>query len=554
MDNLILKILLAIVKWFYKSNIDFEKLKIIATTKVMMDRRRGLSNTMQRQKKGKEMKNPLLFTLIMYGFTGLFVGLVIMQSTSVFVSMSLMHSYLLFMMAMTLITDFSTVLLDTTDSQIILPKPVSSRTFFLARVVHILTYLLQFTIALSLFPLIFAFIKFGFFVGLVITISVILMVAFAVFLTYFLYALMLQFSSEEKIKQIVAGFQVFMTIFFAVAYQILPRMINFGEGFTFKLHWYSYILPPVWMALAVEAFQLRIFDAVHIVMICLSVIAPIGTVWIMFKYLAPTFSKKIAQLGIGTTGNNASKNLKTTASLSEKISPIVCTGSYEKAGFEKVWKMTGRDKQFKMAFYPSLAYVFIFGFIFLVNKKESFAVFWEKLPSTSMYIVFAYLPLFAAGTGLVAMNYNENFASAWIYQASPIKKPGEIISGGVKAILLKYLTPVFLVILAFSLFVWGPKILDDFMFAYLNLFFICLLLVQLSSHYLPFSREPNPKQQSGKFAKMLLQFLIIGVLIGAHFLAAKTNWLVWLLIPLISIAAWLIHRSVKNISWQKIEW
>ena len=61
----------------------------------------------------------------------------------------IVHTYIIFMMAMTLVTDFATVLLDTTDNQVILPRPVSSKTLFMARLVHILLYLLQFTIALS---------------------------------------------------------------------------------------------------------------------------------------------------------------------------------------------------------------------------------------------------------------------------------------------------------------------------------------------------------------------------------------------------------------------
>lgn len=554
MDSVILNILLQVVKTFFGKSIDFEKLKIIASTKVIMDRRRGLSSFRKPNNKAKEAKNPLLITLILYAFTGLFIGMMILFIDVVFVSMTVLHSYLLFMMCMTLITDFSTVLLDTTDSQIILPTPVNSRTFFMARVVHILTYLLQFTIALSLFPLIFSFIKYGFAIGTIILLTVFLTITFAVFLTYLLYGLMLRFSTEEKIKQVVSGFQIFMTIFFAVAYQIVPRLINFGDNFTFKLHWYSYLLPPVWMALAVEAFQTKNFDGLHLSMIALSILAPIVTVWVMFKFLAPAFASKIAQLGVGTgTAQKHEKiNVKNTG-LAQRLSALLCNNNFEQAGFEKVWNITGRDKQFKMSFYPSLAYVFIFGFIFFFNKKGGIAATWQHLHETKMYIGFAYLPLFALATGLAAITFNENYASAWIYQTSPLQKPGEIISGATKALVTKFLLPLFLIITVFSSFIWGIKIAGDVIFAFCNVMFISFLAQLMSEHYLPFSREPNVKQQSGKFIKVLLQFMIIGMVIGAHYFATKISWLVWALIPVSLFATWFAIKAIKNIMWVKIE-
>jgi hypothetical protein len=164
MDKWILKIVLFCSKLLVKQGVDFEKLKIIAETKVLMDRRRVYFNWRQRQQ--KESSNPLLFTLIVYAFMGFYAGGVLFISKSLIVGAIIIHSYILFMMTMTMITDFSSVLLDTTDNQIILPRPVNSKTLFVARLVHILVYLLQFTLALAIFPVIMLFIAYGFLVGI----------------------------------------------------------------------------------------------------------------------------------------------------------------------------------------------------------------------------------------------------------------------------------------------------------------------------------------------------------------------------------------------------
>ena len=62
MDKLILRFVLFIAKTFLKKDVDFEKLKIIAETKLIMDRRR-VHITMKKQN-NKEPNNQLLMTLI----------------------------------------------------------------------------------------------------------------------------------------------------------------------------------------------------------------------------------------------------------------------------------------------------------------------------------------------------------------------------------------------------------------------------------------------------------------------------------------------------------
>ncbi|MGG9964610.1 hypothetical protein [Ferruginibacter sp. SUN106] len=552
MDKLILKFVLFFARILMKKDVDFERLKIIAETKILMDRRRVYMSWKQRQQ--KENSNPLLFTLITYAFFGLFIGALVFTLKSLVLSMIFIHAYILFMMAMTMITDFSSVLLDTTDNQIILPKPVSSKTLFAARLVHILVYLLQFTIALAIFPVIFIFIQFGLLTGFAGIVTVLLTVAFAVFITYLLYALILRFSNEQKVKDIVGYFQIFMTIFFAAGFQIIPRLINFNQlSAGFQLHTYSYFLPPVWMALTLEAIQQFNFDSIHLIMIACAVILPVFTFWLMISYLAPSFAKKLAAL------TNDSSDKKTAAtltqqkrSLSEKISAVICHTKTESSSFEAVWKITGRDKNFKMQFYPSLAYILIFVFVFVFKSGKDVQTLWHNLPSTNMFLFFIYMPVFSIANSMAIITTNENFQASWIYQSTPIAKPGYLITGGVKAILIKFFLLIYLIMFAFALYVWGIAIVDDFVLGFFNTILLFLLITNLSDYYLPFSRQPNIKQQSGKFVKTLLQLILIGGLVGLHYLILPLPWLSWCLVPLSIAGCYFLLQRLQNLSWVKI--
>ncbi len=555
MDKLILKFVLFIAKLFLQKEVDLEKLKIITETKLIMDRRR-VRIAMKNNATKKEPSNQILVTLIVYFFMGLMVSFIIPTVKDIVISMTIVHSYVLFMMAMTLITDFSSTLLDTTDNQIILPRPVSSKTFFVARLVHILVYLLQFTIAVSLCPIIFTFITHGVFVGLAFIFTVLLTVLFSVFLTYLLYGLILKFSSEQKLKDVISGFQIVMTITFAIGFQIIPRLFNVDKitNFTMPIHWYTYFLPPLWMANLLQSVKILHADLPHIGMIILAINIPLITFWVMIKFLAPSFSKKIAQLGnAGDEATSKEKNAaKSKIPLSEKISPILCSNKTEGAGFELAWKMTGRDKSFKIQFYPSLAYIAVFAFIFIFSSSKNYLATWQNLPNTNSFLWFVYLPIFTISTAIQLIAFNENFAASWVYFSRPLQKPGSLISGALKSLLIKFMLPVVLVLFIFAYNVWGAKIIDDFVFGIFNNILIFLLLSHFSKSYLPFSMQPNLKQQTGKFIQVIIQMLVIGLLVALHYLALKIWWLVLLLIPISAISCYFLFRAVQNYSWQKI--
>ena len=553
MDKLILRFVLFIAKTFLKKDVDFEKLKIIAETKLIMDRRR-VRVTMKKQN-NKEPNNQLLITLIVYTIMGFLIGALVLSLKEIIITMTIIHSYVLFMMAMTLITDFSSVLLDTTDNQIILPRPVNSKTFFVSRLVHILVYLLQFTIALALFPIIFIFIEYGILVGLASIITILLTVMFAVFITYLLYGLILKVSSEEKIKDIISGFQIVMTIIFAVGFQIVPRLLNIENlKVTMPIHWYTYLLPPMWMANALQAVQQLHVDGPHLIMILLAVALPVFTFWVMIKFLAPSFSKKIAAMGNAGTQEEIilNKEGNQKKGLSEKIAPIICINKTEEAGFEMAWKMTARDKGFKIQFYPSLAYILVFVFVVVFKRGEDFANTWAQLNSSKSFLWCVYLPMFSISAAVSLIAFNENFAASWVYISRPLKQPGSLISGALKMLLVKFFAPIIFILFVFSYYVWGYKIIDDFVLGIFNNILVFLIISHVGKSYLPFSMQPNVNQQSGKFIRVFIQMAIIGSLVGLHYLALKVWWLVIVLVPFSAAGCYFLFRTVQNYSWQKI--
>src|SRR6187455_2300058 len=109
-------------RWLYiRLGVDYEQLRAIVEVKLMMDNRRQVIAYTSKNK--KEPANVFVWTLFFYALFGVFVALALATVPSFILGMIIFFSYIMVMISMTLITDFSSILLDTSDNTIILPKP-----------------------------------------------------------------------------------------------------------------------------------------------------------------------------------------------------------------------------------------------------------------------------------------------------------------------------------------------------------------------------------------------------------------------------------------------
>ncbi|GAB3423235.1 hypothetical protein [Niabella aquatica] len=551
MDTFFFRIFFGLFRLLSPGGVNMEQVRIIVSVKLLMDRRRTPA-TWKRSRQ-KETSNGMLIAMFFYALMGLFVGMLILSVPSVMLMMIILHSYLLFMLIMTLITDFSNVLLDTSDSQIILPRPVTSRTLLVARTLHIVVYLGQLVLAIMIFPLFFSFLKYGVPVGVFALLTTLLTTAIGIFLTYILYGLVLRYTSEQKVKDIIGYFQIFMTVFFVAGYQLIPRMISLSElDFRFELHWYSYLLPPVWMAGLLESVYTGRFDAAHIGLMICAVGVPVLAGFVIIKYLAPYFSKFMSAPADGAAKQNSKNEKHDKNSLSEKLGRIICRSDYERATFSQVWKMTGRDKSFKMQFYPNLAYIPVFIFIIFFKNFKQIDQTLAALPEGNMFLWLLYIGMFAVLLSLSLTAFYENYTAAWVYQSAPVSRPGELINGAAKSLLIKFFVPVFVILNMAVLIIWGAEVIDDILLAMANSLLIFYINILLSKHYLPFSQQPSIKEQTGKFVSVMLRFLLIAALVGLHWAAIKITWLVWVLVPVSLAGCWIAEKQVKDLKWNKI--
>jgi hypothetical protein len=271
------------------------------------------------------------------------------------------------------------------------------------------------------------------------------------------------------------------------------------------------------------------------------------------KYLSPVFTKKIGSLG-GDHPQNKKQSVSGSTT-SEVISRWVTKTPTEQGAFEVIYKILGRDRKLKLKIYPAFGYVAVFGLILMMRGKEDLATTWSNLPHTQYHLILLYLTFMVLQVALHEIPYTDEFRASWIYYSTPLKNPGEILCGAVKAIFARLFLPGYVAITIFVSMVWGYKAIDDIVIALLNNILMLLILAMINKRYLPLSMAPDVRAQSGNLMRSILTFMLIGTLGLAHFLltlVAQKSLFLLAVVPIQGFALYFIMQAYKRTAWSQI--
>jgi ABC-2 type transport system permease protein len=550
MNKILLKLLDLLAPVFRLIQVDYPQMRSIVAVKLMTDNRR---QTMYRAKESDQSNYTFLWTVFFYAIFGAFIALAVLGLKSFMAAMILFFSYIMVMVAMTLITDFSSILLDTSDNTIILPRPVTGRTLFTARIVHILLYLGMLTLGLCAFPILAVTYKYGAGTVFFFVLAILLSVVTAVVITNGIYLLVMKYSSEEKLKSIINYFQIGMAVFFMAGYQLMPRLIGRFDldDYAYQIEWYSFLIPPVWMASALEMWEWKIFDTEHVSMGLFAVVVPLLSFYLVNKYLSPIFTEKVAAMS-GTTNAVPQSPSAQSRSLKWKLAKWISKDGVERGAFTFIYSVLARDRKLKLKIYPTFGYMFVFGLVFLFRGHEDLSSIISNLSESEYYFVLIYIPFMVLQVTMQEIAYSDDFKASWIYLSAPLEQPGRILIGTLKAVLVRLFVPAYLIMTLIMLAVWGFKILPDIVFGFVNNIVMASTMMLVMKKYLPLSMSPNIRNQSGNFIRSMLMILLMGALGFSHYLLARFPMLVIGALPVMAIVLYYLMNLYSKTRWNEV--
>jgi hypothetical protein len=548
---------------YAKMGVNVNHLRAILQVKLMMDDRRP--NTFEQIKQDSKKRALNFATIVkmvvmsLFGLLFIFPFFITSNTTTQF---TLYFSMFIFFLAATLISDFTSVLIDVRDNQIILPKPISDKTFLLSRLLHIIIHISKLVIPLNFAGIITIGITKGIAAAFLFFGILPFAVVFTIFLINALYLVILKVTTPEKFKSAITYFQIIFAVLIYGSYQIIPRMIDETtiENFAIPENGWMIAAPPYWFAAAWSSLYHLKGSWYQIAATSLSFTMPVFSVWLIIKYFAPSFNRKLAMISGSdqaehktATSIDASKLPKT--SLMEKLSSVFTKSGAERMGFEFTWMMTGRSRDFKIKTYPFFGYLAVYLVMFFIKKKNFSldSIRNDENSAKILLLIAIYMIGMLLMQAITNVRVSDKYKAAWIFFTTPIKQPGNVISGATKALIFKFYLP-FALAVSFALIPFlGWTILPNIILGLCNQLCIAFLMVYITVRDLPFANADIGTAKGSKFAKSMLMLLLPFGMAGIHYLIYSFTAVVFILAILAVIAVWLIASSVYNRGWEMIK-
>ncbi len=532
----IIRLLESPIKW---CGADYGQVEAILKVKLAMDFRQSPSIGQAPGKSSSALINQLTVFLIMG--TSISFGFIFINHL-LFI-LNIYFSMIMVMLGLFIVAGYSSVLFDHRDNQILLVRPISSRTLLIARLLHIQIYLGFLAIALSGVSSITIAFKHSVIAFLAFLMAVELCSWITLCLIVFLYMVLSKVIPSKRFKDIILYLQMFLTMILCGGYQLSFMMIDPKALFNsiMEMHWWKYPIPPYWLTGFVGFVSGKAVNSEIIVLALLALFVPIAGGIFLVRVLSGGF-KHVLSEGAAEKIEKEKKIIRGETRYS--LCRLFCISEIEQMGWKLATSTTKRDRNFKMGLYPVFGIIFIMALFMIRPDFTSLAATMENLSNNASFFLLFFISYL--GTMPISMlPFTDTPEAAWIYKVLPIKDHGHILTGAIKAMLFKFFGPIILILFVMTLTYWGISKLPALIMG-------CMLIVLISQYSivfigmaLPFT-QARQIAQSGAFpAMMLLQFIFIAIAIGLVYLVLKLN--IWVAIVICVVLFFLSSHAYSKI-------
>lgn len=225
----------------------------------------------------------------------------------------------------------------------------------------------------------------------------------------------------------------------------------------------------------------------------------------------------------------------------------------ERAMFSLISKTLARDRKIKLKIYPTIGYLVIFVVMIILRQQPSLDSLRADLTIYQYHLMLLYLPFFVLQVALYEITYSDDFKASWVYYSAPVGAPGELLSGMIKAIFARLFFIPYLFLGVIVVIIMGPASIIDVIVAGINNYLLLVILAMIGEYSLPLSVAPAVRTQSGTLARGVITVVIVGVVTAAHyFILLYKPTLLFAFLPLQLLAAYLLGRKYKAITWSEV--
>jgi hypothetical protein len=232
---------------FERVGIDYEQWKVLTRTALKLDFRGAPSLQSRRRGSGRRS---MFFQMVLYSAMGLFIAILLRPVRDLYLATIILVSYAMFMIGTAALLDYNATIVSTDDYGILGYRPVSSHTYFAARLANVLVYTTAMTTLFAWVPIVFVTVQHGVGIGLA-TLAGVYAGSTAMALTMVaIYAWILRILGPRRIKLALTYVQLASSTLVYGGYFLITRVFTSASRSVWELHRGPWLIvcPPAWFA------------------------------------------------------------------------------------------------------------------------------------------------------------------------------------------------------------------------------------------------------------------------------------------------------------------
>ena len=412
-----LKVLDLFKPLFRGLKVDYDKLRAILKAKLIMENRRtsAFSNSFSGQESKSKVseffQNNSFFKkgYILFLIYGLILAGLCASVDDVKTRYTALFAVGIFLFFAGIVVDFTEVLIDTRDRDILLYKPVGEREVNLARLISLIIYIVKLSLIMFGPALIITLVKRPqeFFILLL---EVIMLSISLVMFEYIFYYVLFKLFKNLNIKSIITTVQVLIFVIIMVGFQIIANAIDKETALrVFTSESFKYLFIPMWFTGPFELIYGN-FDTVNIIYTVLLIVLFIALIAIntaISKDFEEILSKK----------DKVIINKKESF-LQRLTNKFFAKNDMEKAGVNMVFWMKGSDEKlkFQLGSLSLMIIVYPLIFYFAIFKKGSDPMAETALKDHARFVTLInYMSAMMAMSIWQILNYATNYKASIIH-------------------------------------------------------------------------------------------------------------------------------------------
>lgn len=518
MEFLSLKILDKFQKVFEICGIDYEIMRMILNTKLTLDNRRAPVIANQ-NKKNESEQTSLIKRYLMHLLFGLMLAFFIYFIEDEMIRMTYFSGAFFFMTTMYLISDFSFVLLDTKDKNILLTKPINSKVVSLSKVLHILIYMFRLNAFIAGPSLVAIVMTNGLLAIPIFLIEILLMDLLIFLLTAFIYLLILRFFDGELLRNIINLIQILLTILVTIGYQIAIRMIDFStlENIAYKFEIHNYFNPILWFGAPFEIIFNKGREIHFFVFTVLLIAVPLICFIIYLK-----LSKKMESLLLKLESEGREKPSKHRIEV--LIGKLINRNETVRQSYHFTNAVLRSDRSLKLKVYPSLSMGILLPVLMIFNMGMRGSGY-EASGFESFFLYFNFI---AFPPVLDLVQYSTAWKGSFVYAISGFDNIKELYKGVLKSIATRLLIPLLIFNGIIYIVLFKEKFIIDIITIMLVSIVILPIIGKIYFTEFPFSLPINESNQSKSIDKYFMSLGVAACFLILHIISHKIpmgNWI-----------------------------